>query len=157
MHEKAEIFGVNSDMLVTFCKAVICSIIMFGSVCWGGNISKLDRGRLEKIVKKSGHFVGKPLDGFKTLHEKRLYRKLMQILNDPTHPVRHYFDSRRSNRSGRFLLPRTNTNRCKASFLPSALSVFNEKLYQSLTECASVEDDNFLRGGWGCVNLMIFI
>ena len=26
-----------------FYKAVICSIIMFGSVCWGGNISKLDR------------------------------------------------------------------------------------------------------------------
>ena len=45
-------FGVNSDMLVTFCNAVICSSIMFGSVCWGGNISKLDRGRLEKIVKK---------------------------------------------------------------------------------------------------------
>ena len=47
---------------------------MFGSVCWGGNISKLDRGRLEKIVKKkkAGHVVGKPLDSFKTLHEKRL-------------------------------------------------------------------------------------
>ena len=43
--------------------------------------------------------MGKPLDSFKTLHENRLYRKLMQILNDPTHPVRHYFDSRRSNRS----------------------------------------------------------
>ena len=57
---------------------------MFGSVCWGGNISKLDRGWLEKIVKKAGHVVGKPLDSFKTLHEKRLYRKLMQILNDPT-------------------------------------------------------------------------
>ena len=54
---------------------------MFGSVCWGGTISKLDRGRLEKIVKKqTGHVVGKPLDNFKTLHEKRLYRKLMQIL-----------------------------------------------------------------------------
>ena len=39
-------------MLVTFYNAVICSIIIFGSVCWGGNISKLDRGRLEKIVKK---------------------------------------------------------------------------------------------------------
>ena len=87
---------------------------MFGSVCWGGNISKLDRGRLEKIVKKAGHVVGKPQDNFKTLHEKRLYRKLMHVLNDPTHPVRQYFDSRRSNRS------------YKASFLPSALSVFNE-------------------------------
>jgi len=31
-------FGVNSDMLVTFYNAVICSSIMFGSVCWGGNI-----------------------------------------------------------------------------------------------------------------------
>ena len=70
--------------------------------------------------------MGKPLGSFKTLHEKRLYRKLRQIVNDPTHPMRHYFDSRRSNRSGRFLLPRTNTNRYKASFLPSAPSVFNE-------------------------------
>ena len=114
-----------------FYNAVICSIIIFGSVCWGENISKLARGRLEKIVKKkkkkiAGHFVGKPLDSFKTLHEKRLYRKLMQILNDPTYLMRHYFDSRRSNRSGRFLLPRTNANRYKASFSPSALSVFNE-------------------------------
>ena len=125
---KLKSFGVNSDMLVTFYNAVICRIIMFGSVCWGGNISKLDRGRLEKIVrkKKAGHVVGKPLNSFKTLHEKRLYRKLMQILNNPTHPLKHYFDSRRSNRSGRFLLTRTNTNRYKASFFPSALSVFNE-------------------------------
>ena len=99
---------------------------MFGSVCWGGNISKLGRGRLEKIVKKAGHVVGKPLDSFKTLHKKRLYRKLMQILNNRTHPMRPYFDSRHSNGSGRFLLPRTNRNRYKASFLPSALSVFNE-------------------------------
>ena len=44
--------GVNSDILVTFYNAVICSIIMFGSIFWGGSISKLDRGRLEKIIKK---------------------------------------------------------------------------------------------------------
>ena len=40
--------------------------------------------------------------------------------------MRHYFDSRYSNRSGRFLLPKTNTNSYKASFLPSAVSVFDE-------------------------------
>ena len=50
---KLRSFGVNSDMLVTFYNAVICSIIMFGSVCWGGNISELDRGKLEPIVKKA--------------------------------------------------------------------------------------------------------
>ena len=51
--------------------------------------------------------MGMPLDNFKTLYEKRLFRKLMPILNDSTRPLRHYFDSRRSNRSGRFLLPKT--------------------------------------------------
>ena len=123
---KLRSFGVNSDMLATFYNAVICSIIMFGSVCWGGNISKSDSGRLEKIILKSRLCCVKPLDSFKISLEKRLYRKLMQMLNDPTHPMRHYFDSRNSNRSGKFLLPRTNTNRYKALFLPSALSVFNE-------------------------------
>ena len=83
-----------------------------------------DRGRLEKIVKKAGHVVGMPLDSFRMLYEKTTVKKLMQILNDPTHSVRHHFDSRRSNRNGRFLLPKTNTNRYKASFLPSAVSVF---------------------------------
>ena len=62
---KLRLFGVNSDMLVTFYNAVT------GSVCWGGNISKLDRGRLEKIVKKSRSCCGKALDNFKTLHKKR--------------------------------------------------------------------------------------
>ena len=99
---------------------------MYGSVCWGGHISKFDGGRLEKIVKTAGRVVGMPLDSFKALYEKRLFKKLMQMLNDPTHPMRHYFDCRHSNRSGRFLLPKTNTNCYKASFLPSALSVFNE-------------------------------
>jgi len=31
--KKLRSFGVNSDMLVTFYNAVICSIVMFGSVC----------------------------------------------------------------------------------------------------------------------------
>ena len=62
-------------MLVTFYNAVICSIIVVGSVCWAGNISKFDRGGLEKIVKKADHVFGMPLDSFKTLYEKRLLKK----------------------------------------------------------------------------------
>ena len=46
---KLRSFGVNSDMLISFYNAVICSLIVFDSVCWGGNISKFDRGRSEKM------------------------------------------------------------------------------------------------------------
>ena len=123
MLEKSQIFEVNSDMLVTFYNAVICSIIAFGSVCWGGNISQFDRGRLEKILKKKQVMLWEcHWTVLRHSMKKRLFKKLLQILNDPTHPIRHYFDSRRSNRSARFLLLKTN----KASFLPSALSIFNE-------------------------------
>ena len=63
-------------MLVTFYDVVTCSLITLGFVCWGGNISKFDIGTLEKMFKKdAGHVVGKPFDSFKTLYEKRLYKK----------------------------------------------------------------------------------
>ena len=39
---KLRSFGVNSDMPLTFYNSVICSSIMFGSVSWGENISKLE-------------------------------------------------------------------------------------------------------------------
>ena len=99
-------------------------VVIFQNLNVGGWKRRLKKKRKKK--KKAGHVVGMPLDSFKALYEKRLLKKLMQILNDPTHPMRHYFDSRHSNRSGRFLLPKTNTSRYKASFLPSDLSVFND-------------------------------
>ena len=44
---KLRSFGVNLNMLVTSDNAVVlCILIMFGSVCWGGNISKFDGGGL---------------------------------------------------------------------------------------------------------------
>ena len=54
---KRRSFGVNSGMFATCYNAVKCSIIVYGSVCWGGNISKFDRGRLEKIVKKKKQVI----------------------------------------------------------------------------------------------------
>ena len=62
---------VNSDMLVNFYNTVMCSLLMSGSVFWGENISKCDRVKLEKIVKKADHVVKKPLDSFKTRYEKK--------------------------------------------------------------------------------------
>ena len=124
---KLRSFGPNSDILVTFYNAVICSLIMFGSVCWGGNISKFGRRRLETIVKLKQQAMF--LESQWTVWKETVQKTNANIKwHYNTHPTRHYFDSRRSNRNGRFLLPRTNTNRYKASFLASALSVFNKRM-----------------------------
>ena len=40
------------------------------------------------VVVLLGHVVGKPLDSVQTLYEKRLFKKLMPISNDPTHIMR---------------------------------------------------------------------
>ena len=52
------------------CVVVFVYIIMFGSVWWGGNISKLDSGRLEKIVKMQVMLWRKPLEVLR-LYTKR--------------------------------------------------------------------------------------
>ena len=130
----------------SYCR-LIRSLLLYSCyicVCWGGNTKSIYRWRLEELFKKekekkkekkrkekkkrkkrklTNAEVGKPLDTIKTLHEKRQYNnnKILQILNDATLLMRHYFYSRRSDRSGRFILPRTNSNRYKTSFLPSAL------------------------------------
>ena len=78
--EKAEIFLSQFRYVSNFFSlyiyiynAVVCSIIVFGSVCWGGNISNLIKGgwkrlskKAHKKQKKTGHVVGMPLDSFKT-------------------------------------------------------------------------------------------
>ena len=63
---KLRSFGVDSDMVVTFYNAVICSISMPGSVCWGGKYFKIRQREVGKDCKTAGHVVGKPLDNFKT-------------------------------------------------------------------------------------------
>ena len=83
-------------------------------------MSKLDRGRLEKIVEKAGHVV----DNWTIL---RLYtkrdctKKTNANIKRPYTPNETTLIADVATGVEDFLLPRTNTNRYKASFLPSAL------------------------------------
>ena len=104
--KKLKAFGVNSDMLKTFHNAAVCSL-MFGSVCWG-KISKSDRGKLKQTAKKKKKKSTKKKqviwwESYWTvlrITRKKDYKKLMQILNNPTHSMRHCADSSCSNRIG---------------------------------------------------------
>ena len=77
-----------------------------------------------------------------------------------THPMKRWFDSRRSNRNGRFLLPGTLIQTIiKPCFYPR-LCQFVMKIVPVINcMCAcirmSANVDNFPREGRGCVYLMV--
>ena len=89
---KLRLLDISSQILQMFFTSAISSVLTFGCVCWGGNISKQDRDTLDKIIKKAESVVGKRQDRFDTYHQGRLTNKLTDILHDDTHPLKADFD-----------------------------------------------------------------
>lgn len=131
---KLRSFNVAPQLLQMFYSSVVCSVLTFGSTCWGGNVSKQDRDRLDKVIRKAGGVVGLPQDSFDTLYNRRTTNKLKDILKDDTHPLRQDIDSRRIERSGRFRVPKARTNRYSSSFVPRAISLYNRNVKRAVTE-----------------------
>ena len=125
---KLRSFNVRQEILQMFYTSTCNSALYFGSVCWSGNISKQDRDRIEKFIKKASGVVGRNQDTFALTHERRLTDRLAKILDDDTHPLRPEFDSRRSDRSTRFIQPCSRTTRYSNSFIPSAIHIFNSQV-----------------------------
>ena len=93
--------------------------------CWGGNLTKHDSGRVDKLIKKAGGVIGRTQDTLDSLYDRRTKNKLTNILNDETHPLRPDFDELTIARSGRFRVPKARTARYSRSFVPRAISGFN--------------------------------
>ena len=75
--KKFKKFGVNADLLLMFCNAVIISIIYFGAACWGGNVSKHDQGRLDKVKHIASHIFGRQTTSSLCI-EGKCYLKLVR-------------------------------------------------------------------------------
>ncbi len=123
---KLKSFNVCNDILQMFYTSTVSSVLFYGAVCWGGNINKRDKDRIEKFIKKASGVVGRKQDSFSSVHERRLTDKLQSVLTDDMHPLRQEFDSRLMERSGRYRVPNARTTRYKNSFVPAAITATNE-------------------------------
>ncbi len=124
---KLRSFNVSPQLLQTFYSSIISSVLTYGLTCWGGNMTKQDRNRLDKLIKKASGVVGKTQDSIGQTYHKRVMNKLSGILQDDTHPLRQTFDCRVIERSGRMRTPRSKTARYSDSFVPVAVGLFNSK------------------------------
>ena len=85
-------FDISSQILQMCFTAAISNVLTFCCVSGGGNVSKQDRDRLDKIIRKAETFVEKRQDRFDTYYQGRLTNKLTDILHDDTHPLKADLD-----------------------------------------------------------------
>ena len=117
---KPRSFAVSTSLLAIFYNAVVCSAHTFGVVCWGGNISRHERGIKIRdfIVKKGGEVIGTGGQSIEEVYFRRVRCRLVTILNASKHPLYSDFDSSRVEGSGRLRVPHARTNQLKLSFVP---------------------------------------
>ena len=77
------------------------------------------QAKLNRVTKSASKIIGVGVNNVKSIYEAALLSKLKTIELDNTHPLHKFFVF---NRSGRILQLKSNTNRCRLSFLPSGIS-----------------------------------
>ena len=124
---KLKSFSVNSNILQSFYSSAVKSVLMYGAVCWGGNLLKQDKCRMDKVIKKASIITGKTNRPFSEEYEERVFTKSKNILSDKKHPLNNDFYNRQNKKSKRFRPPILRTDRYRLSFLPRALNLLNDK------------------------------
>ena len=120
---KLRSFDVCKEMLLMFYQSVMASVLFYAAVCWGGNMSKRDTGRLDRLVRKAGSVVGQNLDSLGTV-ERRMRSKLLAIMGNVNHPLHHILAGQSSSLcSGRLNTLRSRTERHRRSFVPAAIKL----------------------------------
>lgn len=116
-------FGLKSDVLVNFYRAIIESVLTFGITVWYGNISKAETTALNKIVKTASKITGTDLPSLDEIYHKRILKKAKCISQDESHPASGIFEKLPSGR--RFRSLKAKTNRFANSFFPKAVNALS--------------------------------
>ena len=115
---KLNSFKVNVEIIKTFYLSSVQSLILFGITCWGGNIRKVDKIRINRAIRKAEKIIKLKLKSVDELYEDTVLKKAEAILKDSAHPLNDQFTL--SARSNKVLAVSSNTERFKKSFIPSA-------------------------------------
>ena len=117
-------FNFSPDSLKMFYNAIIQSLICFGISCWGSSICLEDKKNINRIIKKASKLTKTSHDDVDCLYKKACHKKLINIIDDQSHPLCGSFT--RSSRSGHLLQPAARTERYKNSFVPASVRVHRD-------------------------------
>uniref|UniRef100_A0A1A8PFW7 Reverse transcriptase domain-containing protein n=1 Tax=Nothobranchius pienaari TaxID=704102 RepID=A0A1A8PFW7_9TELE len=118
-------FNVGRKMLTMFYHSVLESVVFFAVVCWGSGVKIADANRLNKLIRRAGSVLGVRLENLEEVSERRMLKKLLSIMDNPSHPMHAHMMDHRSTRSKRLIAPKCRTDRHRKSFVPVAIGLFN--------------------------------
>ena len=122
---KLNSFHITPEILNVFYSSTIVSVWRYSLVCWGGNVSKSEKRRIDGIIRKAERVIGECQPSVNSVYLDLLRGKLAMVWSD-SHSLHGQLRSHLISRgSGRLGLPYAGTNRHPASFLPQAIKLYN--------------------------------
>ena len=123
---KLNSFHITPEILNVFYSSTIVSVWRYCLVCWGGNVSKREKRRIDSIVRKAQRVIGVCQPSVDSVYLDLVRGKLEMVWSDNSHPLHGQLRSQLIPRgSGRLGLPYAGTNRHPASFIPKAIQMYN--------------------------------
>ncbi|KAF7650741.1 hypothetical protein LDENG_00121410 [Lucifuga dentata] len=118
---------LNVQLLVTFYRASIESILAYCiTVCYAG-CTAADKKALQRVINTAQKVIGCPLPSLEEVANTRYLSRGLAIIKDCSHSGHHLFDLLPS--GWRYRSLKSQTNRLKHSFFPTAIRSLNEFTY----------------------------
>ena len=122
-------YNPNSNLLLTFYRSSIESLLTYCITIWYGSCTAADRAKLHRVVKAAQKIIGCPLPSLMDIYTSRCLNRAITITKDSSHPGFELFELLPSGR--RYRCIRTKTNRFKNSFFPKAITSLNSHMKHS--------------------------
>ena len=108
-----------------FYQSVVASAIFFSAICWGGGITARDTNKLNRIIRKAGFVLGSALEPLELVVERRMLHKLLNILDNTSHPLHDVLVKQKSIFSWRLRQLSCKKDRFRKAFVPTTIALYN--------------------------------
>ena len=111
-------FGLTTQIMLTFYRAAIESVLTFSITLWFGSITAKEKDQIVQIGKSC-------LPNLESLNKQGMFERAIIVSHDSSHPTHHLFDPLPSSR--RFRSITTRTNRFSSSLFPLAIQSLSKQ------------------------------
>ena len=124
---RLRLFGVSVNIMLTFYRASIESILRYGMSSWFGNLTVVYKSQIARLANIAGKIMGMATPPItpQAIFEQGVVRQARNILSDPLHVLKPEYDLMPS--GSRFRTPTCYYNRYKHSFVPLSIKLLNDR------------------------------